>query len=71
MSSLLTSIPDEKVVKVGVRVGVLGLQGEHGGVGWGVQLYHSLKKIKLFFRITSDQYFQAREIAKVRADFRP
>jgi hypothetical protein len=45
MSSLLTSIPDEKVVKVGVGVGVLGLQGEDGGVGWGVQLNHSLKKL--------------------------
>jgi hypothetical protein len=70
MSSLLTSIPDEKVVKVGVGVGVLGLQGEDGGVRWGVQLHHSLK-IKIFFRITSDQYFQAREIAKVKQDFRP
>ena len=46
MSSLLTSIPDEKVVKVGIGVGVLGLQGEDWGVGWGVQLNHSLKKLR-------------------------
>ena len=41
-SRILTSVPDEEVVKVVVSVGVLGLEGEHGGVGRRVKLHHSL-----------------------------
>ena len=39
---ILTSVPDQEVVEVVVGVRVLGLQGEHGRVGRGVQLHHGL-----------------------------
>ena len=39
---ILTSVSDQEVVEVVVSVRVLGLQGEHGGVGRGVQLHHGL-----------------------------
>ena len=42
---LLTSVPDEKVVEVVVGVRVLGLQGEHRGVGGSVQLHHRLQQV--------------------------
>jgi hypothetical protein len=42
MSSLLTSIPDEEVVQVGIGVRVLGLEREDGRVGRSIQLHHSL-----------------------------
>jgi hypothetical protein len=44
MSSLLTSIPDEEVMKIWVRVWIFGLKGENWRVGRCVQLYHSLKE---------------------------
>ena len=42
IEKILTSVPDQEVVEVVVGVGVLGLQGEHGGVGRSVQLHHGL-----------------------------
>ena len=39
---ILTSVPDQEVVEVVIGVGVLGLHGEHGGVGRSVQLHHGL-----------------------------
>ena len=42
IEKILTSVPDQEVVEVVVGVGVLGLQGEYGGVGRSVQLHHGL-----------------------------
>ena len=42
IEKILTSVPDQEVVEVVGGVGVLGLQGEHGGVGRSVQLHHGL-----------------------------
>ena len=39
---ILTSVPHKEVVEVVVGVRVLGLQGEHRGVGGSVELHHGL-----------------------------
>ena len=44
MMLILTSVPDQEVVEVVVSVRVLGLQGEHGGVGGSVELHHRLHR---------------------------
>ena len=40
----LTSVPDEEVVEVVICVRVLGLEGEHWGVGRRVELDHGLHR---------------------------